>query len=105
MCRGEVTLCVPHGPVGLDLLGGQLVRRADLHCAVDDLLALNRLEVAHLEDDDLELEGEDDVRLGEGGDVGLVVVALLGGRLSLELVAEWKNLFGALGLRALLHRK
>ena len=54
MCRGEVSLRVPHGPGCLDLIGGQLVVVVDLHRAVDDGRTGYGLQISDFQNHNLE---------------------------------------------------
>jgi len=90
MRGGEVSLRVPHSPARLHLIGDQLVGVVHLHGAVDDAVVRRRLQVADLQhhhlkerpqifcrspsSSNLNLKCEHDVRLGEGGDVRVVVL-------------------------------
>ena len=73
--RGKVSLGIPHPPRSLDLLCDELLDALHFHGAVYDSLVGNGLEIAHLEHDDLNLECQHDVGLGEGANMEILVVA------------------------------
>ncbi len=58
MACSEVPLCVPHAPPRLHLIGHQLLPPVNLHRAVDDAVGGGGLEVANLQDHNLEREGK-----------------------------------------------
>ena len=66
---------IPHPPRSLDLLGDELVDALHLHGAVYDAFVGDGLEIAHLEHDDLNLECQHDVGLGECANMEILVVA------------------------------